>query len=128
MGNLALTGSGRGPISLPVIASRIGGLPELVDDGVTGLLFEPGNVSELTDRIRQLWQEPALCRQMGQAAFGKATREYGDQAYYQRLLAIYDKARALCGKPALADSLARLPGTTTHEFDSGRTSSIAAPA
>jgi glycosyltransferase involved in cell wall biosynthesis len=77
---------------LPVIASRIGGLPELVEDGVTGLLFEPGNVDELSQDIRTLWQNPDLCRRMGEAGRKKAVREYSEEVYYQRLMAVYDKA------------------------------------
>jgi glycosyltransferase involved in cell wall biosynthesis len=87
---------------LPVIASRIGGLPELVDDGTTGLLFEPGNVAELAARIRLLWDDPDLCQRMGEAARQKAMREYSEEVYYQRLVAVYDKARAICGKSPLA--------------------------
>ncbi len=43
--------SGSMSYGLPVIASRIGGLPELVDDGVTGLLFEPGNAEDLAQKM-----------------------------------------------------------------------------
>ena len=77
---------------LPVIASRIGGLPEFVEDGVTGLLFEPGNAGDLTDKIRSLWESPALCRQMGEAGRKRASHEYSEEAYYQRLMSIYDRA------------------------------------
>ncbi len=77
---------------LPVIASRIGGLPEFIEDGVTGLLFEPGNVSELADRIRSLWGNPKLCHRMGEAGRKKAKQEYNEEVYYQRLTSIYDKA------------------------------------
>ena len=44
----------------PVIGARIGGIPELIEDGKTGLLFESGNVQELTKRIRRLWDDAAL--------------------------------------------------------------------
>lgn len=44
----------------PVIGARIGGIPELVEDGKTGLLFESGNVQELTNQIRRLWDDAAL--------------------------------------------------------------------
>lgn len=44
----------------PVIASRTGGTPELVDDGRTGVLFEAGNEEELTWQIRRLWDDEAL--------------------------------------------------------------------
>lgn len=77
---------------LPVIASRIGGLPELVDDGVTGLLFEPGNSKDLANKMKLLWENPDLCRQMGMAGREKAIREYSEDVYYKRLIAVYRKA------------------------------------
>lgn len=77
---------------LPVIASRIGGIPELVDDGETGLLFEPGNVDDLADKIQTLWDNSDLCRRMGAAGRRKAERQYGAQTYYRQLAAIYDRA------------------------------------
>ncbi len=44
----------------PVIGARIGGIPELIEDGKTGLLFESGNVQELTKQIRRLWDDATL--------------------------------------------------------------------
>lgn len=76
----------------PVICSRIGGLPEIVDDGVTGLLFEPGNADDLADKIRYLWARPDACRQMGKAGRQKALREYSPEKYYERLMPVYRKA------------------------------------
>lgn len=78
--------------SKPVIASRIGGLPEIVEDGVTGLLFEPGNAKDLSEKIRYLWGRPELCRKMGQRGREKALREYSPEKYYERLMAVYEKA------------------------------------
>ncbi len=77
---------------LPVIASKIGALPEIVEDGVTGFLFDPGNAEELAGRMRLLWENPALCRKMGDAARDKVIREYGENLYYRRLLDIYNRA------------------------------------
>jgi glycosyltransferase involved in cell wall biosynthesis len=77
---------------LPVIASRIGGLPELVEEGVTGFLFEQGNSTELADKINRLWANPALCQQMGLAGRVKAEREFGEDAYHRRLVDIYQAA------------------------------------
>ncbi len=51
----------------PVIASRIGGLPYTVTDGLAGLLFEPGNPWDLAEKIGQLLDYPALRCQMGLA-------------------------------------------------------------
>ena len=75
-----------------VICSRIGGLPEIVEDGNTGLLFEPGNAVELARKIHYLWDRPQLCRKLGQAGRAKALREYSPNRYYQRLMDVYRKA------------------------------------
>ncbi len=76
----------------PVVSSAIGGLPEIVDDGVTGLLFEPGNVDQLADRIRYLWENPDVATRMGQAGCDKAKREYSREKYFERLMDVYKKA------------------------------------
>jgi len=76
----------------PVICSRIGGLPEIVDDGITGLLFEPGNADDLAEKIRYLWDNPELRKKMGHAGREKALREYSPEKYYERLMAVYKKA------------------------------------
>jgi glycosyltransferase involved in cell wall biosynthesis len=77
---------------LPVIASKIGGLPEIVEDGVTGLLFEPGNSEDLANKMKLLWHNPSLCNKMGQAGREKAIREYSEDAYYKRLMKVYEEA------------------------------------
>jgi glycosyltransferase involved in cell wall biosynthesis len=74
---------------LPVVASRIGGLPELVDDGVTGLLFEPGDANDLAIKMRSLWDDPSRCREMGQAGRRKALEEHSEAVYWDRLKSIY---------------------------------------
>jgi glycosyltransferase involved in cell wall biosynthesis len=52
---------------IPVIASRIGGLPYTVTDGVTGLLFEPGDSVDMARKIARLLDDPDLRRRMGLA-------------------------------------------------------------
>ena len=49
----------------PVIASRVGGLPEIVQDGVTGYLVSPGDVTELQGRIHSLLGDPAAASRLG---------------------------------------------------------------
>jgi glycosyltransferase involved in cell wall biosynthesis len=83
-------------LGVPVIASRIGGLPDVVDDGVTGLLFEPGNREALVGQLRLLWNDPELCRQMGKAAREKVLRGYTQDAYYHNLMAVYQTAIERC--------------------------------
>ena len=45
----------------PVIASDIGGIPELIGDGCTGELFEPADKAQLEEKIKRLWTQPELC-------------------------------------------------------------------
>lgn len=86
---------------IPVVASRIGGLPETTIDGVTGLLFETGNAAALAARMRQLWDDPVLCRTLGRNARAHieqaASRSRHAQltiAAYEALLAARPSARA----------------------------------
>jgi glycosyltransferase involved in cell wall biosynthesis len=76
---------------LPIICSRIGGLPEIVKEGKTGLFYKPGNVDELADHVRTLWQDAALCRQLGDGGRQKGLKEYATDGLLSRLLAIYEK-------------------------------------
>jgi glycosyltransferase involved in cell wall biosynthesis len=77
----------------PVVASRIGALPEIVDEDRTGLLFQMRNVGDLAGKIKSLYYEPARCMEMGRAGRSKALVEYSSEFVYQRLMQIYEKAR-----------------------------------
>jgi glycosyltransferase involved in cell wall biosynthesis len=83
----------------PVVAPRIGGIPEVVAGGTTGYLFQPGEPSDLAEKIRQLWESPSLCEQMGKAARNKALAQYSPEPYYRRLMEVYDAARRSCFRP-----------------------------
>ena len=78
----------------PVVASRMGSIPEIVDHGRTGLLFQPGNIAELTAHIQRLYADPAKCLSMGSAGRFKAEIYYSRQAVYARLMEIIDR---VCG-------------------------------
>lgn len=73
----------------PVIGSDIGGLPELIKDHVTGLLFTPGDHQELKEKIIYLLQNPALNTKMGEAARKKTETDYSPNLHYERLLKLY---------------------------------------
>lgn len=73
----------------PVIASRIGGIPELIDDGVTGYLFTPNDSQQLSGKIRALMENNALRSQMGLAAREKVKRELSPEAHYMKLMQVY---------------------------------------
>jgi glycosyltransferase involved in cell wall biosynthesis len=61
---------------VPVIASRVGGLPEVVEDGVTGVLVPPGDSVALADAISSLLQDPQRCQAMGAAGRRRAEEHF----------------------------------------------------
>jgi Glycosyltransferase len=61
---------------LPVVASSISGIPELVDDGRSGFLVPPKNVTTIADALQRLKDDPVLRQQMGQAGREKVIREF----------------------------------------------------
>lgn len=76
-------------LGVPVIASRRGGLPDLVQDGETGLLFETGQPKQLAMAMQKLAESPSLVKQMGIAARHRAETEFDVGVYYQKLMNIY---------------------------------------
>jgi len=60
----------------PVVASRVGGLADIVEDGVTGFLVEPGNANQLAQRIETLINDPMLRKKMGHAGTKVAEEQY----------------------------------------------------
>jgi glycosyltransferase involved in cell wall biosynthesis len=76
----------------PVIASRMGGMPEMVVDGVTGLLVDPGDPAALAEKIADLEHDADLVREMGVKARGRAEMEYNSDAHYRGIRQAYDDA------------------------------------
>jgi glycosyltransferase involved in cell wall biosynthesis len=77
----------------PVIGARIGGIPEMIDDGVNGLLFEPGNMEDLKDKLALAMNlSDVKIRKMGKAAREKVESEYSAELHYERLVALYQGA------------------------------------
>src|SRR5208337_1184489 len=73
----------------PVIGSRLGGIPELIEENGTGLLCEPGNATDLGEKIRFLLGRPDLCREWGRNGNRKLREEFSRESHYDRLMAIY---------------------------------------
>lgn len=73
----------------PVVASAIGGIPELVADGVTGLLFPPGDRDALAERLARLMGDPALRRSQGAAARERAEQRFSLARHNTALLRLY---------------------------------------
>lgn len=76
----------------PVVASRLGTRPELIEEGRTGLLFEPGRPEELASRIAFLHDRPELCAEMGIRAQQLVRERYSPERHYVGLMAVYEAA------------------------------------
>lgn len=74
---------------LPVIASCIGALADIVRDGETGLLFEPGNPRDLADKLAWAQTHPEQMAAMGRNARAQYEAEFSAEVNYRRLMEIY---------------------------------------
>lgn len=77
----------------PVIASNLGGLPDLVTHGETGLLFPPGDATALAGCMEQLRRDPDQSAAMGRAALARARNNHSADAHYASLMKVYAEAR-----------------------------------
>lgn len=69
----------------PVVGFAAGGIPDWLDDGVTGLLVPPGDVEGLTAAMERLLGDAGLVAQMGRAAAERVDRELTHRGYIERL-------------------------------------------
>jgi glycosyltransferase involved in cell wall biosynthesis len=73
----------------PVIASRTGGLRELISDGETGILFEPKNHKELAEKILYLLNDPAKAEEIGRKAKLLVERKYSISKIVEQIERVY---------------------------------------
>lgn len=76
----------------PVVASRIGGIPETVEDGVTGILVAPGDAAELAQAIVRLAKDPDQRERMGRAGRDRVAKEFDPVMIAQQNLKVYEHA------------------------------------
>lgn len=74
---------------IPTVASRVGGLPKLIINGETGMLFEPRDHETMTRCILALANDDKLRKKLGRAVYEKAKREFSTESTCQRQLKIY---------------------------------------
>jgi len=77
----------------PVIASRLGAMAEVVDDGRTGLHFEPGDAADLVSKVQRLLVELPARNRMRQATRQEYELKYTAEANYRTLMSIYEEAQ-----------------------------------
>ncbi len=81
---------------IPVICSRLGGLREIVEDGSTGLHFNPGDAEDLAGKLDLLWTQPSQLAAMGRAAREEYKRNYTAERNYELMMQIYRRTMAVC--------------------------------
>lgn len=74
----------------PVIGSRIGGIPELIEEGKTGYTFMPGNPDDLRDKLLYIFKENGRIEEMGRNARQFVEFHHDPQAHYQALRVLYE--------------------------------------
>jgi len=76
----------------PVIGSRVDGIPEMIEDGVTGFLVPPGDVKALAERLRWVLEHPVEAREMGQRAREFAQRFFSPEGYVRSYAKLFEIA------------------------------------
>lgn len=85
----------------PVVATRVDGIPEVVAEGVTGLLVDPGNVEQLGAAIVRLLRDEALAKRMGEAGRQRVSTQFSHSAMARAYESLYEKLCAAIPDSAL---------------------------
>lgn len=105
----------------PVIASRVGALPEVVVDGTTGRLVLPDDIEDLARALDELAADAALRRRMGEAGRARAVERFGLEPMVDRVVEVYESA--LNGSNGVESAMPR-PAPVPPLLDDGSPLSI----
>lgn len=94
-------------MGLPVVSTRITGIPELIEDGVGGLLVAPGRPDELADRLEWLLSNPALRRELGDQGREAVLREFDAERSAAQLYELFQE-RLLGEAPVRPQEIAKV--------------------
>jgi glycosyltransferase involved in cell wall biosynthesis len=86
-------------IGVPVVASRVAGIPEIITDGVTGLLVEPGDVNGIAAAIIRLLQDPGLARTIGGNGRARVEEELNVERMLDGVRRVYAEVSEEHGAP-----------------------------
>ena len=82
-------------LGAPTIGARVGGIPELIEHGRTGLLVEPENETELAETMAKIMSDVQAMKTMGEMAFRKTAQQFSIQSHTATVMDLYD---SLCAK------------------------------
>jgi glycosyltransferase involved in cell wall biosynthesis len=77
---------------LPVLATRLGSMADIIEDGKTGLLFNPGDAADLANKAQWLLDHPQQAQALGDNARQVYLEKYTPEQNYQQLMTIYAQA------------------------------------
>jgi glycosyltransferase involved in cell wall biosynthesis len=90
----------------PVVAADIGAIPEIVEDGKTGLLYRPGDIGELREKIQWMFDNPEQTGRMGQSARRFVQQRFSPENYWKELCSLHGALKAT-GSSASVNPLSR---------------------
>lgn len=74
-------------LGTPVLGARIGGIPELIEEGVSGMTFTSGDVEDLKDKIQMMFSHQFDHEHIAE----NAVRRYSSETYYEKLMEYYER-------------------------------------
>ena len=75
----------------PVIASNVGGIPEIIEHNKTGLLFEPDDIEQLKQNILTYWNNQDLAIEHGKNGYEQAKNNYTEEKYHEQIMKVYEQ-------------------------------------
>ena len=84
----------------PIVATRVGGVPDLIDDGIHGVLVRSGDAEGLTAALRRMLADPQAARRMGERARERCLREFDVDLVVRRFESLYERLREGRGPPS----------------------------
>jgi glycosyltransferase involved in cell wall biosynthesis len=75
---------------VPIVATRVGGIPAALENGKSGILVEPGNASALADAVTRVWSDPQGAAERGKNARENALTKYSCRRMAGDYLRVYD--------------------------------------
>jgi len=77
-------------IGKPILGSKIGGIPELIEDSVNGFLYEYNNIDELSQKMKLLFENSELVKKQSRSSREIYEKKYSEEIYYNKILNIYE--------------------------------------
>ena len=77
--------------SCGVVASKVGGIPQMITDGQTGILIKPKDEESLLEGLTKVLEDEQLCKKLGENAREKVTREFSIEKSMEELLTVYER-------------------------------------